>query len=117
MRYVVIAIILGVAGVMVALWFRGECPGGRLVVSPEACRAEQGFTPASCAEVFRRAPMVARSAATVYTDVQACRNDFGECLPHATNTAGVVPRPHGFCVSADSDGRVATIEPVYRRAR
>jgi uncharacterized protein YgiB involved in biofilm formation len=117
MKYIVIAFILGVAGLIAFLWIRGECPGGRLVTAEDTCRSEQGFEPAFCREVFRRAPTMARTAATVYTDAQACRNDFAECLPHATNTAGFVPRPHGFCVSADSDGRVATMTPVYRRSR
>jgi hypothetical protein len=117
MRYLVLLFILGVAGLMVVLWFRGECPGARLVTGEAQCISEAGFPAAFCREVRRRAPAVARSAATVYTDAQACRADFGECLPHAVNLGGYVPRPHGYCVSADSDGLVATIVPVYRRLR
>jgi uncharacterized protein YgiB involved in biofilm formation len=117
MKYIVFSIILGVAGLMAFWWFRGECPGGRVVTSIETCRTAQGFEPAFCAEVFRRAVTVARTSSTVYTDQMACRNDYGDCLPHATNRAGFVPRPAGFCVSADSDGRIATMEPVYRRLR
>jgi hypothetical protein len=117
MRYIVILFIIGLAGFMGFLWFRGECPGAKLVTGEEQCLAEAGFPAAFCREIQRRAPTVARTADTVYTDIVACRNDFGECLPHGVNRGGYVPRPHGFCVSADSDGRVATMVPVYRRTR
>jgi uncharacterized protein YgiB involved in biofilm formation len=117
MKYAVIAFILGLAGFMLWLWLNGECPGGRVVTSEAQCVSDAGLPQAFCIEVFRRAPTVARAAATVYTDEAACRADFGECLPHALSRSGFVPRPRGFCVSADPEGRVQTMEPVYRRLR
>lgn len=117
MRYLAILIVIGVAGLMGFLWFRGECPGAKLVTTEAQCLAEAGFPAAFCREMQRRALTVAQTANTVYTDATACRNDFGECLPHGINRGGYVPRPHGFCVSADSDGLIATMVPVYRRAR
>jgi uncharacterized protein YgiB involved in biofilm formation len=116
MRGVVILFIAGVAGLMAYLAFVGECTGGKVVRNEEGCRTEQGFSAELCRMVFARALEVARNASTVYTDPQQCSIAFGPCLEHATIVSGWVPRPHGFCLMVEGNGRLASMTPTYQRA-
>jgi uncharacterized protein YgiB involved in biofilm formation len=115
-RAIVLLIIGGIAGLMAYLAFTGECPTGKVVTSEESCRAEQGLSAEICRSVFSRALDVARKSGSVYTDPQQCSIAFGPCLEHATVVGGWVPRPHGFCVVQDGNGRLASMTPTYQRA-
>jgi uncharacterized protein YgiB involved in biofilm formation len=108
-----LALIGGVAGFMAYMAFRGECPGGVVVMSEEDCREAGGFSDDLCRTIYSRAMTVARNAGTVYEDAAKCSQQYGPCLPHATLVGSYVAVPAGFCVHSSGD-RLTAMTPVYR---
>jgi uncharacterized protein YgiB involved in biofilm formation len=112
-KAVVILVIAGIAGLMAYLALVGECPGGKVVFSPDDCIGK--LKPGECNEVFARADEVARTAGTVFIDPVECSRQFGPCLEHAVRVGGWTPRPAGFCVNRIVGvARPLAIAPVYR---
>jgi uncharacterized protein YgiB involved in biofilm formation len=112
-RAIPFTLIGGVAAFMAYMAFRGECPGGVVVMSEEKCRTESGLSADLCRTVYSRAVTVARNAGTVFVDESKCSQQYGPCLPHATVLGSFVPVPAGFCVQS-SGGRLTDMTPVYR---
>jgi uncharacterized protein YgiB involved in biofilm formation len=115
-RLAVVAIIAGVAGIMLWQARSGECPGGTVVFSLEDCAGK--LPGLACKQIYERADAVARRAGTVYQDPVECSTRFGPCLEHALVVGGWTPRPAGFCVlraaGSNTTDQSLTIQPVYR---
>lgn len=117
MKYVVFAVILGVAGLIgfqVYLTVTGQdCPNGRVVTSLETCRAVQGFDAAFCGRVFAETDRVMRQGGTVYATPNACQRRPDIVCVQSRDPVGWVERPEGFCVARANDGGIARMTPVY----
>ncbi|CUU42373.1 hypothetical protein BVIRIDIS_13820 [Blastochloris viridis] len=93
------------------MW-RGECLGGSVVASEQACAAA-GLPPGVCRMAFVQADKVARSSGPLYNDQARCEERYSACL-EARPATGWVPRPAGFCVVPDRSGGVGRLTAVYR---
>ncbi len=113
MKFIVILLVVGVAGVMAFMAWRGECPGGSVVFSESQCRQSGSFDANICGLIFRAADSVLARASTVYSDEQNCMRDHERCVRSA-RTQGFTPVPAGFCVQVGG-GEITRQEPVYRR--
>ncbi len=111
MKVIILLFIAGVAGVMGWFFLRGECRGGKVVVSEAQCRQTAGFDAATCAAVFARAESVIRNSHAIYIDRERCLQTYARCIPHPVN--GFTPVPEGFCVIT-SGGTIQSQTPVYR---
>ena len=111
MRYIVLAVIAFIAGLIAWLALRPECLG-TLIRDEAECR--RNFDAAFCASFSARADNAARNAATTFRTQSECLQNFEACLEHASLPA-FVARPSAYCVSTPKGGGALQVGPVYRR--
>jgi uncharacterized protein YgiB involved in biofilm formation len=111
-KFLVLALIAGTGVVIAFGMWRGECLGGSVVASEEACVAS-GLPPGVCRMAFVQAEDVARSSGPLYNDRALCEERYPACL-EARHATGWVPRPAGFCVVPDRSGGLGRFTAVYR---
>ncbi len=117
MRPALIAIGLFISGVAATIGYfawQGDCRGGIKVADLAECEAK-GETPGFCMLVMREAKTAASRGGPVFTNQNACMDQFPACIPHA-GTQGYVPKPVSFCIQKDGRGGIAKLDPVYERA-
>jgi uncharacterized protein YgiB involved in biofilm formation len=110
MRNVIFAFMLAGLGVMVWLFFRGECPGGKVFANEAACQADAGFDATFCRQSFASARRRATLDYPPFPNQNDCLMQFPRCEPHARIVGGFVPVPRGVCVAQGHEG-----DPIYAR--
>ncbi|WP_342362410.1 hypothetical protein [Terrarubrum flagellatum] len=100
---------IAVAGFVGWLVLGSDCDG-KIVKNSWQCVRNAGFEPAFCGGLFdRQEDAILRAPASFPTEI-ACRGQFQIC--ERNNKNGWTAKPVSYCVTRDSSGRVAKVEPV-----
>lgn len=112
MRFVVFAVIAGIAGFMAWQWLQPVCAGGVIVANEQACRAAAGFDAVFCRDAMTEAAAVARRSGGTYATQSQCLARYPVCIERS-DVAGWAPKPVGYCLRKLSSGAIGPIEPQY----
>lgn len=113
MKPLLLLLVAAVAGLMAYVGLRGECRDGVIVTGAAQCRQSAALSTAACEAVMTAADQLSRSAATVFSTLDQCRERFEACIRSAV-ADGFTPVPVGFCVAA-SGSSITRQDPIYRR--
>ena len=111
MKYVVFALIAGIAGYLAWAFFQGACRDGRIFVSENECIAVHGAQ--TCRLAFAESRRKATEDYAPFNTLDACQRSFPRCEPHRAVVSGFVPVATGSCVQ-EVAGRFSG-SPVYDR--
>lgn len=115
MKILVFLIIGGVAAIIGWSIFNRDCDGVRVATESE-CVAAKGFDRAFCARAFARPEEAIYRAGNVFKTQSECSVRNLNCIEFP-GVHGWTPKPLTYCVVRADNGTLASMTPLYDRAR